>query len=659
MRPTRSLAAILLSLSLGCPAPDPVKTDDTAVPEVDADGDGYASTVDCDDADPEIHPGAEELCDAIDNDCDGFVDDDDADLADGQSWWLDEDNDGYGADDSELRACDQPEGYKAQGGDCDDSDDTVNPAKREECDGIDNNCDGEVDEDGALWSETYYEDADGDGYGDASSSRLVCEADSGWVLDDDDCDDGDAGVYPGAPELVEGVDEDCDGLFDEHTPDDAWAVIEGESAGDRAGRALSGAGDQDGDGLQDWFVGARGDDDARSDAGAVYLVAGDDTGQRSLANATAKLTGTTGALAGHALDGGVDLDGDGSIELVVGGPYDDSYEPNAGVAWVVSGPFEDGSLADATALWGLYDTDLAGWSVALLGDADGDGLGEVVVGAPYGKHGASSPGVAYLVSGVPDDDLVLHDDALRLIGESDYDGVGSRVANGGDLDGDGLADLLIGASGVNLGGADSGAAYVLLGATISALPGALDLGNADGRHHGESGYDMAGYGLAGAGDVDGDGLDDLLVGAPYEDEGARDAGAAYLLLGPATSFASLAEAPAKLIGTRTGGSAGNAVALVADADADGQTGLLVGAPVYEDGVDAGWAAMWLGQPSGTVELDDASWLFQGDQVGDYAGFALASPGDMDGDGVSDLLIGASLNDNAGAEAGAVSVLYAE
>ena len=340
----------------------------------------------------------------------------------------------------------------------------------------------------------------------------------------------------------------------------------------------------------------------------------------------------------------------------MGGPYHDGSAPDAGVAWLVRGPITSGSLDDAVALSGLYDTDLAGWSVALVGDVDGDGLGELVVGAPYGKHGSSSPGVAYVVFGAPETGMVLHDGALRLHGEGDHHGAGARVAAGGDLDGDGLQDLLVGASGADLAGADSGAAYVLLGASLAGLVGAVDLGGSDGRHAGEGSYDMAGYGLAGGGDVDGDGLDDLVVGAPYEDAGAVDAGAAYLVLGPGTGSHGLAEADAKLLGAREGDSAGNCVALASDADGDGLAEIAVGAPVYEDGLAAGWTALWSGSPSGTLSLAQASWILQGEQAGDYLGFAVAGPGDMDGDGLGDLLVGAPLDDGAGAEAGAVVVL---
>jgi hypothetical protein len=644
----------LCLLLAGCPSPpkDPGDSD-SGLPfgGHDGDGDGYGEAVDCDDGDPAVHPGGDEVCNGIDDDCDGFVDDADASLVDGEAWWPDADGDGFGAEGAEALACEPPDEGVDQGGDCDDADPDISPDERESCNGVDDDCDGAVDEAGAIGSELYYPDADGDGFGDAAGVVSSCERPADHVDDDSDCDDDDAAVHPEAQETQAGVDDDCDGTIDELHPDDAWARIEGEAAGDRAGRALAGAGDQDGDGLVDFFVGARGHDAAGADGGAVYLVTGDDPGQRSLGYAAAKLYGPAGSYAGHALDAGRDLDGDGLEDLLVGGPYDDRAATDAGVAWIAYGPFEDGSLEDAVSLSGSYDRDLAGWSVALLAD------GALVVGAPYGKDGASYPGVAYLLRSPPSADLVLDDVALRLLGEGDEHGAGVRVAAGGDLDGDGLEDLLVGAHTAPFGGSDAGAAYVCLASSLASVEGSLSLSQADGRHHGESRGDMAGYVLAGGDDLDGDGLDDVLIGAPYEDEGGTEAGAVYLIAGPATGFDSLAVAPTKILGARVGDSLGNGLCVAPDMDGDGRAELVVGAPVYSEDYDAGLVGLWSGAPEGTVVVDQAPWLLQGREVGDYLGFALHSPGDMDGDGLGDLLVGVPLDDTVGSEAGKVLVFF--
>jgi hypothetical protein len=207
---------------------------DAATTDIDCDApSGYiADDSDCDDADPTINPAATEACDGVDNDCDGLVDDDDSAVAGQSTWYLDYDGDGYGEATSSDQACDQPSGYVADATDCDDRDASAYPSAGEYCDGVDNDCDGAVDEDDALDASTWYADVDSDGYGDAASSSDACGTPSGYVSDATDCDDGDASVNPGATEVCNSVDDDCDGAVDEDDAADAttW-YADGDSDG--------------------------------------------------------------------------------------------------------------------------------------------------------------------------------------------------------------------------------------------------------------------------------------------------------------------------------------------------------------------------------------------------------------------------------------------
>jgi len=258
-----------------------------------ADVDGYAlEGGDCDDSDEDFHPGADEECDDIDHDCDGETRD--ADSVDALEWYADDDDDGFGAEFSTLTACDPDEGYLADNSDCDDGDADINPDADEVCDEIDNNCDGEADEgvtttfygdaDGdsyagmsdtieacevpagyaAVASDcndddpstypgadetcdgedndcdsevdegvtlTFYVDADGDGFGDDSTTAEACEAGSGYSADGTDCDDSDSSVYPGAAEVCDAADNNCDGSVDEGVMTTFYMDADGDGHG--------------------------------------------------------------------------------------------------------------------------------------------------------------------------------------------------------------------------------------------------------------------------------------------------------------------------------------------------------------------------------------------------------------------------------------------
>lgn len=169
----------------------------------DSDNDGAPDSADCAPDNPTIRPDTTEVCDGVDQDCDGVVDDG-LTLA----GFTDGDGDGYG--DPDRPACDGGPGYSATGGDCDDDDASLHPDSADGCDGIDNDCDSEMDEDGVT---TVYIDIDGDGYGDAANGKLGCE-DGGWVALGGDCDDYDPAVSPLATEMCDTVDNDCDGSAD-------------------------------------------------------------------------------------------------------------------------------------------------------------------------------------------------------------------------------------------------------------------------------------------------------------------------------------------------------------------------------------------------------------------------------------------------------------
>ena len=247
---TRALISLPLLLLIACGD----KAEDTGQPgddgdgttePVDADDDGYLSDEDCDDTDPEIHPGADELCNGVDDNCDGQVDEDAVDLL---TVYQDEDADGFGDPATAQVACEVGVGQTEDDSDCDDAHDSVNPEATEICDGLDNDCNDLVDEaDSGLdlsTAQEWFTDADQDGYGDPISSTWSCEQPADTSEDDTDCDDGAVDIHPGADEICDGVDNDCDDLVDD----------EDDSLDSSTGSTFYLDADGDGYGLADFSV---------------------------------------------------------------------------------------------------------------------------------------------------------------------------------------------------------------------------------------------------------------------------------------------------------------------------------------------------------------------------------------------------------------------
>jgi len=179
---------------------------------------GYVALADdCDDGDPAAFPGADEVCDGADNDCDEEIDEKDA--QDATTWYPDADGDGHGVDSVPVSSCEQPKGYAAAADDCDDQQASVHPGADEYCDGLDNDCDDQVDERDALDATTWFTDFDGDGYGDPKRAEQACDQPKGMVDNPDDCDDISPSIHPDAEERCDDEDNDCDEENDEDAVD--------------------------------------------------------------------------------------------------------------------------------------------------------------------------------------------------------------------------------------------------------------------------------------------------------------------------------------------------------------------------------------------------------------------------------------------------------
>jgi predicted outer membrane repeat protein len=183
---------------------------------------GYvADATDCDDGRSLTNPGATEYCNTYDDDCDATTDEDDA--ADASTWYRDGDSDGYGVSTTSKKSCSMPTGYAATSTDCDDARAATNPGASEYCNTYDDDCDGSTDESDAVDAKTWYPDADLDGYGSSSTSTKACTSPSGYVSTSTDCDDADEYAYPGAVELCDMAQNDCDATA-WTTDDEHWVI---------------------------------------------------------------------------------------------------------------------------------------------------------------------------------------------------------------------------------------------------------------------------------------------------------------------------------------------------------------------------------------------------------------------------------------------------
>ena len=553
----------------------------------DADGDGWTTCqADCDDADNGVFPfNSDAQCDGLDTDCV-------ADLLE-----VDNDGDGYvecqpwsgtvvgvvgGGDCDDTNALNVPvdadgDGVSGCAGDCDETDSTIFPgAPDTSCDGLDTDCvvdANEVDADGdGIWPcQGDCDDAnaalfpgaielcnglDDDCNGSPGADEVDNDGDGSNECEGNDCDDGNASIWPGSPELCDGVDNNCNGVLDDtvDVDGDGWTTCGSD--------AVPGSGDEDCDDQDatlnlsdvdgDGYVSC----DSYSGPDLAILGGGDCNdfnaaqwpGNPNWENQAFDpdldcdgFTGTglgpqptiTGVVTydiGNAVAVLGDLDGDGVPEIALGSNSNDEAGNDAGKVYVVSGSAAVAGTVDLGApmvsIVGDAANDQLGRVVVNAGDLDGDGLDDL---ASSSSSTGSSAGRTYVFRGMDlagGGPLVASQAWAILEGENPLDSSGYSLAGAGDVDGDGLGDLLVGAV---RGGSGLGKVYLVMGASIS--PGVSSLAGADHAFTGEQVDDYAGSSVDGAGDVDGDGLADILIGAEQSDAGAYGSGAAYLILG--------------------------------------------------------------------------------------------------------------------------------
>lgn len=405
--------------------------------------------------------------------------------------------------------------------------------------------------------------------------------------------------------------------------------LDGAASRDFLGSSVSSAGDVNGDGFDDFIIGANGADPNGYSSGSSYVLFGKSF-KFDTPTTLSELDGSNGFrldgmeeynYSGSAVSGAGDVNGDGFDDVIVGAADADSNGIDSGSSYVVFGKasgFEATmNLSDLDGdngfrLDGVSSFDYLGRSVSSAGDVNGDGFGDLVVGAWGAESNGFSTGTSYVVFGKPsgfDAKMNLStldgSNGFRLEGVAQADYTGYSVSNAGDVNGDGFGDLIVCAPGADSNGTYSGSNYVVFGKG-SGFDATINLSDLDGsngfRLDGIAGGDWwVGRAVRNAGDVNGDGFDDVIIGAPTIDTNGYHSGSSYVVFGKASGFD----------------------ATMSLSDLDGSNGFCL---------------------NGAAESDQLGW-------------SVSSAGDVNGDGLDDLILGAYRADLNGDSSGSAYVIY--
>ena len=485
-----------------------------------------------------------------------------------------------------------------------------------------------------------------------------------------------------------------------------WSA-QSDQVNDRQGTAVSGVGDVNGDGYDDVVLGAP----LFDGAGRALGYFGSATGLSSVADWTAE-SDQASARLGIAVTTAGDVNGDNYADVLIGASGYDTGAVNAGKVFVYHGTAAGLSLTPAWTAEGDQGSASFGAAVGDAGDVNGDGYGEVIVGAPYYQNGQTKEGRAYvyfgsaagLVTGtvwttesnqahsylglavaaagdVNDDGyddvimsaprfsngqtregriFVFHGSAVGLGSTADWTAesnqalayLGTSVDSAGDVNGDGYSDVIAGAPEYTNGQTDEGGIFVYLGSGSGLNSTPAWMAESD------QAYARLGDAVGTAGDVNGDGYDDILAGAPLYDSGVyTDGGRVVLYHGAAGGLGSNNRPPDwASTADQAGARWGFAVSTAGDMNGDGFADILLGAPGYSAGESAeGAAALYVGSGSGVVSA--TAWLVESDQVEAGLGYSVSAAGDVNGDGYDDVILGAPDYDNGQSGEGLVYLFY--
>jgi hypothetical protein len=439
----------------------------------------------------------------------------------------------------------------------------------------------------------------------------------------------------------------------------AWSV-EGSAANINFGAAVATAGDVNGDGYSDIIVGAPYFDGGNADEGKLFVYLGGSSGPSAVESWTAESNNTNGRL-GVSVSTAGDMNGDGFSDVIAGAPrYTGTFtEQGAAFLWIGSatGLGDPGTPSNADwKFYGPHATALCGKSVAALGDVDGDGYGDLTVGVSgLANPDVNEGGVCFFRGSASGPSLTP--DWQAESGQAGAE-MGHSVAGAGDVNGDGYADLLVGARHYDDPDNNEGAAFLWFGSAAGLGPAGTPANAGWSVQINQALAEFA-TSVCTAGDVNGDGFADILIGAPgYANPDAGEGGV-FLYLGSASGPSASHDWKAE--SNQAGAQLGFYVFTAGDVDGDGYADVIAGAPSWDTTLaDAGAAYAWFGGPS-DLGADgapgNADWKVYGTQAAEAFGYSVSTAGDADGDGRADVLVGSNTYAGAAGAAAGRAQLY--